>query len=102
MPGTSGSGIAIKTVEMDFDYPDEFEGKLPDAYRTLLHDAMRGDQTLFKDREEVEQAWQVVQPVLDGWANQTDLEIATYQAGSWGPAAADALLARDDRVWHNR
>jgi len=101
VPGTSGSGLKIQTVEMDFDYVDEFDGSLPDAYRTLLHDAMRGDQTLFKDRQEVEQAWHVVQPVLDAWSQKIDERIPTYKAGSWGPDQADAIMAQEDRHWHN-
>ncbi|HEX7010250.1 MAG TPA: glucose-6-phosphate dehydrogenase [Phycisphaeraceae bacterium] len=94
-----GIGMRIKPVVMDFDYAHQFKAQPPEAYATLLLDAMRGDQTLFKQREEIEHAWRVVQPVLDAWAQDRDEEIPTYPAGSWGPSAADVLLARDGRHW---
>lgn len=95
-----GLGTKIKSVVMDFDYAEQFQAKPPEAYATLLLDAMRGDQTLFKQREEIEQAWRIVQPVIDHWAEDADGPIPTYTAGSWGPAAAEVLLARDGRHWH--
>ncbi|MEX2671650.1 MAG: hypothetical protein WD294_06015, partial [Phycisphaeraceae bacterium] len=57
------------------------------------------DQTLYKQREEIEQAWRIVQPVLDAWGANQDEGIPTYPAGTWGPPAADIMLARDSRHW---
>ncbi|MFW6060785.1 MAG: glucose-6-phosphate dehydrogenase [Phycisphaeraceae bacterium] len=94
-----GIGMTIKSVVMDFDYAQQFHAEPPEAYATLLLDAMRGDQTLFKQREEIEQAWRIVQPVLDHW-EAGDAPPPQYSAGTWGPAEADALMQRDGRRWH--
>ncbi len=91
--------MEIKSVEMDFDY-DQFQAPSHEAYATLLLDVMRGDPTLFKQREEIEQAWRIVQPVLDGWSAETADHLPAYAAGSWGPRVADDLLAREGRQWH--
>ena len=96
-----GIGMNIKSVVMDFDYARQFQAEPPEAYATLLLDAMRGDQMLFKQREEIEQAWRVVQPVLDHWEQHSDEAPAQYSAGTWGPPATDELMQRDGRVWHN-
>ncbi len=96
-----GSGLNIKDVVMDFDYIQQFDAKPPEAYATLLLDAIRGDQTLYKHRDEIEHAWRIVQPVLDEWQQTPQDDLPNYAAGSWGPAASDALLARDRRHWHN-
>ena len=95
-----GQGMKVKSVVMDFDYVKQFRSTPPEAYATLLADAMRGDQTLYKHREEVEYAWRAVQPVLDAWTHG-DGDIPRYPAGSWGPREADDMLARDGRHWHN-
>jgi glucose-6-phosphate 1-dehydrogenase len=95
-----GIGMQIGSVLMDFDYARQFQAKAPDAYATLLLDAMRGDQTLFKQREELEQAWRIVQPVLDYWEKQSDAPVPTYSAGTWGPPEAEALLSDAGRQWH--
>lgn len=92
-----GHGMQIRSVVMDFDYAQQFHADPPEAYVTLLLDAFRGDQTLYKDRHEVERAWQIVQPVLDAWATDISPDIPTYPAGSWGPPQADALLGADFR-----
>jgi len=96
-----GLGMKIKTVEMDFDYVEQFKGEPPQAYSTLLLDAMRGDQTLFKHRDEIESAWRIVQPVLDVWSANPQADLPNYAAGTWGPSASDVMMARDDRQWHN-
>ena len=93
--------MQIKSVEMDFDYIEHFKVEPPQAYTTLLLDAIRGDQTLYKHRDEVEVVWRVVQPVLDHWAQHPQDDLPNYAAGSWGPAAADQMLARDGRAWHH-
>lgn len=89
-----GLGMKIKPVVMDFDYEREFEATIPDAYAILLLDAIRGDQTNFKQREEIEHAWRVVQPILDYWAENGDKGLEFYESGSWGPAGSDAMLAK--------
>lgn len=96
-----GLGMKIKSVVMDFDYIKQFQADPPQAYANLLLDSMRGDQTLFKHRDEIEQAWRLVQPVLDVWAEHPQDDLPNYDAGAWGPAASDIMLARDGRHWHN-
>jgi glucose-6-phosphate 1-dehydrogenase len=96
-----GSGMNIKPVVMEFDYVKQFQAKPQEAYATLLLDAIRGDQTLFKHRDEIEQAWRIVQPVIDYW-NAAPLEdLPNYTAGSWGPSESDVMMARHGRHWHN-
>jgi len=94
-----GPKFAIDSVKMDMDYAKAFNAKAIEAYGPLMLDAMRGDQTLFKHRDEVEIGWRICQPVLD--SGEVRRRIETYSAGSWGPSAADELLGRDGRQWHN-
>ena len=97
-----GAGFALRPVEMVMDYRDEFGNDSVEAYGPLLVDAMRGDQTLYKTREETEDAWRAVMPFLGTASEAMRAGIsANYVPGSWGPAAADELLARDGRAWHN-
>ncbi len=93
-----GPSMLLHPVAMRFDYDDAFETP-PDAYETLLLDAIRGDATLFMRADQVETAWKVVQPVLDAWAASPPAEFPNYAAGTWGPAAADRMLAHDGRSW---
>ena len=93
-----GPSMLLHPVAMRFDYDEAFETP-PDAYETLLLDAIRGDATLFMRADQVETAWEVVQPVLDAWGDSPPAEFPNYAAGTWGPAAADRLLAHDGRSW---
>ena len=97
-----GTGMNIKSVVMDFDYIQQFNAHPPESYATLLLDAMRGDQTLFKHRDEIEQAWRIVQPVLDHWASHPQEDLPNYAAGTWGPSSSDILMAQAGRRWRNR
>lgn len=94
-----GPQFRIGSVKMDLDYSKAFNSTPIEAYGPLMLDAMRGDQTLYKHRDEVETGWRICQPVLDSARIRESIQ--TYSAGSWGPAAADELLARDGHVWHN-
>jgi glucose-6-phosphate 1-dehydrogenase len=96
-----GLGMKIKSVVMDFDYVEQFKAEPPQAYATLLLDAMRGDQTLYKHRDEIESAWRIVQPVLDYWKANPQDDLPNYAAGTWGPSASDVMMARAGRHWHN-
>ncbi|WP_428389308.1 glucose-6-phosphate dehydrogenase [Mucisphaera sp.] len=96
-----GLGLQIKDVVMDFDYVKQWEASPPDGYATLLHDCIRGDQTLFKHRDEIECAWDAVQPVLDYWSENPQDDLPNYNAGTWGPSSADIMMAKDGRYWHN-
>jgi glucose-6-phosphate 1-dehydrogenase len=94
-----GPVVDLAAVKMDFRYQDWFPKEPNVGYETLIYDVMIGDQTLFMRADMVEEAWRVVQPVLDDWAAKP-ADIPSYASGSDGPTAADALLAEDgDRSW---
>lgn len=91
-----------RSVDMQFHYRSSFaDGALPDAYERLLLDARRGDASLFIRSDEIEQAWHLVDAVLGGWETPPAPPLTMYARGSWGPDAANALLARDKRTWIN-
>ena len=92
-----GPDVALEDVRMDFRYADWFKAEPATGYETLLYDCFIGDQTLFKRGEDIEAAWRAVTPFLKAWEHEGDLH--RYAAGSAGPKAADALLARDGRAW---
>ena len=94
-----GPAMLLHPVAMRFDYDDAFTGITPDAYETLLLDAIQGDATLFMRSDQVELAWRVVQPVLDAWADAPPPDFPNYAAGTWGPAAAERLLAAQGHSW---
>jgi glucose-6-phosphate 1-dehydrogenase len=71
------------------------------GYETLLYDCMIGDATLFQRADNIEAGWRAVQPILDVWADTKATDFPNYVAGSTGPAAADALLARDGHAWRS-
>jgi glucose-6-phosphate 1-dehydrogenase len=108
MPGT---GMQMRSVEMDFHFGDEFgQAALPDAYERLLLDAMIGDASLFARADEIELSWQIIDPIQGGW-NQEPAPLASgwraetapplefYEQGTWGPTGADRLLAQSGRHW---
>ena len=94
-----GPTLCVKPVTMDFCYSTAFGAKPADAYERLLLDCMLGDATLFARSDGVEQMWSLVMPVLKAWSNTPALQFPNYEAGTWGPKEADALLARDGRQW---
>src|SRR5688500_14541733 len=94
-----GQGLQIRTVNMDFRYGSSFAVDSPDAYETLLIDAMIGDNSLFTRDDEVERAWEILDPILKAWASGAGGPLHFYGAGTWGPPAADELLERDGRAW---
>ena len=87
-----GGRALLRPVVMDFRYGTSFGVDPPEAYERLLLDAMGGDSTLFTRRDEVEAAWGILTGILDAWGNDPAPALHTYEAGSWGPAAADGLL----------
>jgi len=99
VPGTQ---MEIRDVNMDFAYGGSFTESSPEAYERLILDVLLGDPTLFPRHEEVELSWKILDPILDFWARQDQKGKARpdeYEAGTWGPASADAMLARDGRAW---
>ncbi len=94
-----GQAINILPVKMEFNYNSAFGAETPTAYERLLLDAMLGDATLFIRADEVEAAWNAVMPMIANWQTTDPEDFPNYAAGSWGPAAAEALMKRDGRAW---
>jgi glucose-6-phosphate 1-dehydrogenase len=93
-----GSGMTLRPVSMDFNYGSSFGERSPSAYETLLLDAIIGDPTLYTRQDMVEASWSVVEPIQNTW-RATKFDFPNYAAGSWGPAAAEEMLARRGHVW---
>lgn len=91
--------IEVSPVDMDFSYAEAFGQNTQAAYSTLLLDCMLGDATLFARTDEVEQAWRLVDPLLEYWDTHRPPSLPGYPAGSWGPHESDAFLARDGHRW---
>lgn len=94
----SAQGEALSPVFLDLDFDKAFPTDRVGAYERLLLDAIAGRLNLFVRSDEQEQAWRWVEPILDAWSKDT-IGPRTYAAGSWGPAAASALVARDGFAW---
>jgi glucose-6-phosphate 1-dehydrogenase len=96
-----GDGMVIDSAKLDLDYAERFGGEAADAYGPLMLDAVRGDRTLYKHRDEVESGWRICQPFLDDRAVRASIE--TYAPGAWGPPSADRLISLNapGRQWHN-
>lgn len=94
-----GPIMSLGAVEMDFNYADYFGCNASTGYERLLYDCMTGDATLFQRADMVEAGWNAIEPILDVWNALPPRSFPNYQSGSWGPAEADDLLARDGREW---
>ncbi|RLP22953.1 glucose-6-phosphate dehydrogenase [Mesorhizobium sp. YM1C-6-2] len=92
-------GMRLRQLPLDMSFAQSFDGRSPDAYERLVMDVIRGNQTLFMRRDEVEAAWTWVDPILNAWAESRQ-EAQGYTAGTWGPSASIALIERDGRTWH--
>ena len=95
-------GLDVRSVNMDFTYGTSFSNEVPEAYETLLLDAMLGDASLFTRADEVEAQWSTVSPInemWDEWDRTGESDLRFYEAGTWGPEAADKLIERDGRRW---
>lgn len=92
-----GLEMELNPAEMVFDYASGKDS--PEAYETLLLDAMVGDATLFMRSDQVEEAWRVITPIQEAWASRDSLDFPNYSAGTWGPESAEALIARQGHTW---
>ena len=94
-----GLDMILNTVDMVFDYSGTYTSDAPEAYETLLLDTMLGDQTLFMRGDQIEEAWELIMPILKTWETRKSINFPNYSADSWGPETADALIARDGYHW---
>jgi glucose-6-phosphate 1-dehydrogenase len=95
-----GSTWSVRTVGLEFAFRAGFSEPAPEAYERLLYDVIIGDSTLFIREDEVDAAWQIVQPVIDGIAAGL-VPVRRYPAGTWGPPAADAVVGGENDRWRN-
>ncbi len=93
-------GMRLKHLPLDMSFAETFDGRSPDAYERLLLDVIRGNQTLFMRRDEVEAAWRWIDPIFEAWSD-TSQAVRGYTAGTWGPSQAIALIERDGRTWND-
>ena len=92
-------GMRLRYVPLDMSFAEAFDVRNPDAYERLILDVIRGNQTLFMRRDEVEEAWAWIDPIVESWERTREGPKA-YAAGTWGPSASVALIERDGRTWH--
>ena len=90
--------MQVAPVMMNFHYGTTFQGEVPEAYETLLLDAMLGDPTLFARHDFVEASWALITPINEMWRGDRTA-VPTYEAGEWGPPEADALIEKEGRRW---
>ena len=95
-----GASTKLQSVSMNFDYDKSFSERSPDGYERLLYDAILDKPALFIRSDETELSWDFFQPLLNYWSEHQASDFPNYFAGSMGPAAADELLRRDQRIWH--
>jgi len=96
-----GQEMRLQSINLDYCHTDERGAtESPSAYEHLLLDSLRGDPTFFARADEVEAAWEIVEPVIEKWEAHKPSDFPSYAAGSSGFAAADELLARDGRYWY--
>jgi glucose-6-phosphate 1-dehydrogenase len=98
MAKTPGDSMRLKQAELELDFREQFKAPRMEAYERLLLDVLRGQLTLFMRGDELEAAWEWVEPILDHW-DHDDNSPLPYASGTWGPAASSALIGRDGLQW---
>jgi glucose-6-phosphate 1-dehydrogenase len=96
-----GPDLKLGVVKLDFQYGEVFGAQSPEAYERLLLDAIHGDATLYARADWVEQAWEILDPVMRAWTRNTTRPLPSYEAGAWGPPEVDAFIAKDGFRWIN-
>ena len=100
VPGLDENGVSLREVPLEIAMPDAFVGQHRRiAYERLLMDLVKGDQTLFVRRDEVEAQWHWIDAIRAEW-EASGVTPKTYTSGSWGPSASIALTERDGVSWH--
>jgi glucose-6-phosphate 1-dehydrogenase len=96
-----GAGMRLRAVDMEFNYQQAFHSASREAYETLLQEVIAGDASHFMRADQEHEAWQIVTPVLEAWTANPAHSFPNYAAGTWGPDAAEVLIAKDGRSWYN-
>jgi glucose-6-phosphate 1-dehydrogenase len=95
-----GAGMRTRSVDMTFLYEQDFgKNTLPDAYERLILDALHGDASLFTRSDEIELAWSLIDPILQGWQTKNAPTLGFYEIGTWGPGRANEFIRADGREW---
>ncbi|MFC4263832.1 glucose-6-phosphate dehydrogenase [Ferruginibacter yonginensis] len=94
-----GLKMQLSPVDMVFNYKDTYAAGIPEGYETLLLDVIEGDATLFMRADQVEAAWEIINPILQTWTDNPSVNFPNYVAGTNGPETAEALIARDGNNW---
>jgi glucose-6-phosphate 1-dehydrogenase len=94
-----GKGMSLSLADLQFCYSEAFRTSTPSAYQTLLVDAVRGDATLFMRADQVEAAWEYIDPILQVWSTEPPEDFPNYTSGTPGPATADELVAQQGYHW---
>lgn len=89
----------LQPVDMIFSYTEAYGDNQPEAYETLLEDIIEGNATLFMRADQVEAAWEIIEPILEAWKSRPAVDFPNYAPGTWGPEDAEALIARDGHHW---
>ncbi|QDS99879.1 glucose-6-phosphate dehydrogenase [Adhaeretor mobilis] len=93
------AGMKMRQTDLDFNYQQEFKSKMPEAYERLLLDALEGDASLFARADEVEAAWKIIDPVLEGWKSSDKPTLYMYDPGFWGPDECTEWMREQGRDW---
>jgi glucose-6-phosphate 1-dehydrogenase len=96
--GEASGGATLSPVHLDLDFDKRFGSQRVGAYERLLLDVLDGRLNLFVRSDEQEEAWRWVEPILQHWKNDT-IGPRPYAAGTWGPSASSAMIARDGHCW---
>ena len=93
------AGMKVRLTDLNFNFRDRFTGGMPEAYQRLLLDVMHGDASLFSRADEVELAWNIIDPIQRGWERPGWPPLALYEAGGWGPPSSVEWMCRQFREW---
>jgi glucose-6-phosphate 1-dehydrogenase len=94
-----GVGFNVQEVNMDFHYSDLGNQEIPEAYQRLLLDCCHGDSTLYTRGDAAEEAWKLIDPIIQAWNENPEIQIYGYPAGTWGPDVSDSLLEGENTTW---
>jgi len=95
------AGMKMRLTDLDFNFREKFAGEMPEAYERLLLDVMMGDPSLFARADEVELAWNIVDPIQEAWDEGGPPQLELYEAGGWGPPYSEEWMQRQGREWFN-